>query len=92
MQINENAALIAVHVPADAELWFDGTKTSQTSEVRQFQTPALEPGQEYNYTVRARWKDQGREVDQTRKVTVRAGDRLGINFMVPSRNPSPPTP
>jgi uncharacterized protein (TIGR03000 family) len=92
VQINENAALIAVRVPADAELWFDGTKTSQASEVRQFQTPALEPGQEYNYTVRARWKDQGREVDQTRKVTVRAGDRLGINFMVPNRNPSPPAP
>jgi uncharacterized protein (TIGR03000 family) len=82
--IAENAALIAVRVPANTEVWFQGKKTSETGTVRQFQTPPLDPGQGYTYNVRARWKEGGREIDQTRKLAVRAGDRLGISFMPPS--------
>jgi uncharacterized protein (TIGR03000 family) len=89
-QIDDNAAMIAVRVPENAELWFDGAKTAQTGQVRQFQTPALEPGQDYTYEVRARWTDNGRTVDRRRKVNIHAGDRLGINFMAPpGRLPAP---
>jgi uncharacterized protein (TIGR03000 family) len=88
-QVDENAALIAVQVPADAELWFNGTKMSGSTQVRQFQTPALEPGREYSYDVLARWTESGRAVERTRKVTVHAGDRLGLNFMAGTRSAAP---
>ena len=86
--IDDNAVLIAVRLPADAELWFDGQKTTQTGPVRRFETPPLKPGQEYGYEIRARWMEDGHEVNQTRKVTVHAGDRLGLNFQSASGNNS----
>jgi uncharacterized protein (TIGR03000 family) len=82
--------LIAVRVPANAEIWFDGNKTSQTGQVRLFNTPPLEPGHEYSYEVRALWNDSGHDVDRTRKVTVHSGDRIGLNFLMPpGRTPAP---
>jgi uncharacterized protein (TIGR03000 family) len=78
---DENAAMIAVRVPANAELWFDGQKTSQSGQVRQFETPSLDPAQEYAYEIRARWTENGRNVERSRTVSVRAGDRLGVNFI-----------
>jgi uncharacterized protein (TIGR03000 family) len=74
------AAQVEVRVPATAEVWFDGKTTSQTGEVRKFETPALPPGQAYTYEVRARWQAAGRDNDEIRKVTVRAGDQLTVDF------------
>jgi|GEM_PF-5309175 len=71
----------AVMVPADAEVWFDGAKTTQAGPDREFISPPLRPGHSYSYDVRARWKDGGREVDRTRRVTFYAGDHLELDFM-----------
>jgi uncharacterized protein (TIGR03000 family) len=70
----------AIMVPADAEVWFDGAKTTQTGPDREFVSPPLRPGQSYSYDVRARWKDGGRDVDRTRHVTFYAGDELTLDF------------
>jgi uncharacterized protein (TIGR03000 family) len=78
---------VDVRVPADAELWFEGQKTNQTGAERTFQSPPLEPGQKYVYDVRARWKENGKEVEQTRKVRVRAGERVTVDFTKPDSNP-----
>jgi uncharacterized protein (TIGR03000 family) len=77
----EGKVLINVHVMPDAEVWFDGQKTSQTGAYRSFISPALNPDQEFVYHIRARWTENGREVDKTRKIDVHAGDRLLVNFM-----------
>ena len=74
------AAHFAITVTADAEVWFDGAKTTQSGPDREFLSPALRPGQSYSYDVRARWKDGGREVDRTRRVTFYAGDELTLDF------------
>jgi uncharacterized protein (TIGR03000 family) len=83
---DENTAMIGVRVPQNAEIWFDGQKTSRTGTVRQFETPPLQPGQEYGYDVRARWNENGRQIDRTRHVTVHAGDRFGLNFLEGRKN------
>jgi uncharacterized protein (TIGR03000 family) len=70
----------AITVPADAEVWFDGAKTTQTGSEREFVSPPLHRGQSYSYDVRARWKDGGRQVDRTRRVTFYAGDELTLDF------------
>jgi uncharacterized protein (TIGR03000 family) len=79
-EIAYDAVLINVRVPAGAEVRFDGSKTSQTGGLRWFVTPALVPGRDYSYEIRARWMEAGRAVEETRKINLRAGDRLTINF------------
>jgi uncharacterized protein (TIGR03000 family) len=74
------AVHFAVMVPADAEVWFDGAKTTQTGPDREFVSPPLQRGHSYSYDVRARWKDGGRAVDRTRHVTFYAGDELTLDF------------
>jgi uncharacterized protein (TIGR03000 family) len=90
-QINNNAALVAVRLPADAELWFNGVKMPQTGQVRRFQTPPLQPGKEYSYEVRCSWRQDAREVNQTRRVMVHANDLLGLNFL-PAQGGGPVAP
>jgi uncharacterized protein (TIGR03000 family) len=79
-QLVDNTAKVEVRVAAGAELWFDGHATSLTGADRSFTTPALEPRQDYVYEVRAHWDANGKPVDQTRKVTVHAGDRVVVDF------------
>jgi uncharacterized protein (TIGR03000 family) len=77
-----DAVEMILKVPSTAELWFNDTKTApQAKAVRHFVTPALEPGHDYSYDIRVRWTEEGRPVEQTRRVLVRAGDRVTLNLM-----------
>jgi len=78
-----NAATVAVRVPADAEVWFDGAPTSQRGESRTFSSPPLNADRDYHYDIRARWTEGGKEVEQTRRVNVRAGQRSAVDFTRP---------
>lgn len=78
--VDGNGVTVDVKVPADAEVWFDGGKTGQTGSDRVFHSPALRPGVSYMYLVRAKWREDGREVEQVQTVTVRAGDRVRVAF------------
>jgi uncharacterized protein (TIGR03000 family) len=72
---------IDVRVPPDAEIWFEGNKTQSTGMFREFVSPQLEPGQDYVYQMRARWTDNGQEVNKTRELRVRAGDQLSLDLL-----------
>jgi len=72
--------LINVEVPNDAEVWFQGQRTSQTGTHREFESPPLAPGREYQYEITVRWRDDGQTVKQTRRIDVRAGDRVDVIF------------
>jgi uncharacterized protein (TIGR03000 family) len=74
---------IVVWVPADAEVWVDGAKTTSTGEGRLFVSPPLDPGVRHTYEIRARWTgSDGQPVDQTQIVGVFAGDRAVVRFPV----------
>ncbi len=73
-------ASVQVLAPANAEIWFDGHATHQTGADRSFTTPALDQGQDYVYKVRAHWDADGKAVDRTKEVTVRAGGRVVVDF------------
>jgi len=76
-----DAVEMILKVPAKADVWFNGKKTDpQTKEVRHFASQALEPGWDYFYEIRVRWTENGRPVEQSRRITVRAGDRLTLNL------------
>jgi uncharacterized protein (TIGR03000 family) len=71
---------VTVRAPADAEIWFGGTKTRQTGAVREFESPELMSGRKYTYEVRARWTQDGKEVSRTRSIEVTAGARKTVDF------------
>ena len=77
------AARVTVRVPSDATVWFDGVQMSTTGPVRQYQTPPLAPGQ-YSYEVRARWSENGREVNQTQQVAVSPRATVEVDFPMAS--------
>jgi uncharacterized protein (TIGR03000 family) len=78
---DSNVAVIRLRLPANAEVWFDGSKTSQSGSLRPFVTTPLEPGKDYSYEIRARWTQDGRAIEQTRRIIFRPGDRLTLNLM-----------
>jgi len=74
------STLIRVQVPTQARVWFDNQPTSQTGPVRAFVSPALTPGHEFSYTVRATWREGGRQIERQQVVTFMAGDPVSIDF------------
>jgi len=78
---SSRAVTMSIRVPTDAEVWFGDVKTNLTGTERVFVSPALEPGNDYTYDIRARWNENGRSVERTRTLRVHAGDRLSINFL-----------
>ncbi len=84
---SDTVATVEAQVPAGARLWFNGTETTSTGTVREFNTPALKPGHEYSYEVRAQWQENGREVTQAQKILVSAGADVRVMFPIPAKGP-----
>jgi uncharacterized protein (TIGR03000 family) len=82
-----HSAAIQVHLPADAEVWFEGRKMEQSGNWRTFFSPALERGVDYTYHIKARWTQNGRQVERKRTVTVHAGDRIHIDLLAKKSKP-----
>lgn len=73
-------AVVTVQVPADAALYIDNVRCPLTSATRSFQTPALDPGREYYYTVRAEIVRDGQRRTQSQRVIVGAGRQVSVEF------------
>jgi uncharacterized protein (TIGR03000 family) len=67
-------------VPANATVWVDGNKTQQTGEGRHFLSPPLTPGKSYTYQLRVRWMKDGKPLEQTRDIAVRAGSHVRLDL------------
>jgi uncharacterized protein (TIGR03000 family) len=78
----DQPATVEVTAPADAEILFDGQRTSQTGTQRTFTTPPLEKGPSYHYDVTARWRG-GPADGQTQRVQVYAGAHVSVVFPRP---------
>jgi uncharacterized protein (TIGR03000 family) len=79
----EREARVTVHVPGDAEVWFDSYRTTSLGSVRRFSTPPLVRGREYTYEIKVRWQENGRDVTQKQEVPVKAGADLQVTFPIP---------
>jgi uncharacterized protein (TIGR03000 family) len=82
-------ATIVVRLPADATLTIDGSATRSTASLRTFVSPPLQAGKEYQYTLRAEVMREGKKVERTRDVNVRAGQTSEVNFDFAGSNPQP---
>jgi uncharacterized protein (TIGR03000 family) len=74
---------INLRVPADAKIWFDGSQTNQTGTMQSFESPPLAVGPQYAYQVRIQWKQNGKDVTQTRQIKVHAGDVISLTLGPP---------
>jgi uncharacterized protein (TIGR03000 family) len=79
--IGPAVALFRVRVPEDATVWFSNEKTTQGGGERLFVTPPLAEKQVFTYEVRARWRQDGKDMERTRKVVVHPGDRVTVDFL-----------
>jgi len=88
-------ATIIVHLPANARLTIDGEATQSASATRTFVSPPLEAGKTYTYTLRGEMNRDGRQMNATKTVEVRAGgvSEVTLNFSAPDvRNEENNTP
>jgi uncharacterized protein (TIGR03000 family) len=90
---NDNSAHLLVLVPENATVWFEGEKMNQTGTEREFVSPPLTARKRFVYTIRVRYtNDEGKVVDETKKVYVRAGDRWSVDFNKPTPRVVDPLP
>ena len=73
-------AKITVNLPADARLWVDNVECPLTSAVRSFNTPALEPGKSYFYTMKVAVNRNGQPVFHSERVRVAAGRSVTVDL------------
>jgi uncharacterized protein (TIGR03000 family) len=83
---------VVVVVPADAEVFFDGTPTLQKGGERLFISPPMKVGEKFHYQIKARWMQDGKPVEQTRKVAVTGGENVRVDFLSSPPAPTPPPP
>ena len=66
---------------AGATLTFDGAETRQTGLTRLFESPSLDPGKNYSYTVVAQWMPNNyTTVIRTRVAPVKAGQTTEVDL------------
>jgi len=77
-------ATVLVNLPADAKLTFNGWTSANNTTTRRFRTPALQPGQEFAYTIRAEIVRDGQTIVRNHEVVVRAGQETRVNISFPT--------
>jgi uncharacterized protein (TIGR03000 family) len=77
----QNSVLLNVRLPdPNADVWVEGKLTQQRGTSREYQSPPIDPNRNFVYDVRARWTQDGKEVEQTKTVRVRANDIATVDF------------
>lgn len=76
-------ASVVVSLPADAKLIANDQVMRATSGHREFVTPALEQGKTYSYTLKMIVERDGKTLEESKRILVRAGERTEVNFALP---------
>jgi uncharacterized protein (TIGR03000 family) len=76
----ENSGILTVWVPYDAKVTVNGLETSSMGSRRQFVSYGLQSGLSYKYVVRAQVIRNGQVQDDTRTVTLTAGEVTAVAF------------
>jgi uncharacterized protein (TIGR03000 family) len=75
-----DAAMLVVEVPSTAKIFVNGSKTSATGGVRRFVSRGLAEGKEYEYVVRMIVERDGQASEETKVVSLSAGNRVAVSF------------
>lgn len=74
-------ATIAVTLPANARLLFNGVEATGSGEVRTYLTPPLAQGQEYAYDLAAEVVVEGKVLRATDRIKLKAGQEVAVKLM-----------
>lgn len=77
-------ATLVVELPADAKLLIDNEATTSTGSSRVFQSPVLNPGKEYHYTLKAEIVRNGKPVKVEQVVTFEPGEIKSVKMTLPA--------
>lgn len=77
-----DSTLLAVHVPADAQVFVNGLPTRSQGQLRQYLSRGLAPGDRYTYEIRAEVTRDGRSLTSTQTANVRAGEMAQLVFQL----------
>ncbi len=75
-----NMATIIVTLPDGALLTFDGAATVSVGPRRVFTSPALKPGENFQYVVKATLVRDGKTETASKKITIRAGEETDLDL------------
>lgn len=68
-----------------AVLWVQGKEMTSSGTVRQFRSPPLDPAQQYTYTVKAQWHNNGKLFEEERQVKVQSNALAVVDFTQPTQ-------
>lgn len=79
-QAGSGSVLLAVEVPEDAKVFINGRPTVSTGSQRRYASYGLRPGWSYDYAFRVLMTSEGRTVEQSKTVSVQAGQTARLVF------------
>ena len=75
-----DGAMLTVEVPVDAKIFVNGVRTKATGEVRRYISRGLVPGKQYEFTVQMSLERDGIETEESRVVSLSAGEGTRLSF------------
>jgi uncharacterized protein (TIGR03000 family) len=78
----EEAATLVVALPSLGDVWLAGEKQKEAGTSFTLTSPALKPGEQHKFEVRAEWLAGGKRVRAERTVSVSAGDRQKLTLVL----------
>ena len=82
----DDSATLTIYVPVDAKVTINGMATKSNGSKRQYVSFGLKAGYTYKYEVRAEIVREGQAIEESRTVTLTAGQRGAVAFGFNSRN------
>lgn len=79
-EVSRSTGRVIVRLPAEAKLFVDGVACPLTSATRSFNTPTLEQGRQYYYTLRVEVTRNGEVQSDSKRVIVQAGREATVDF------------
>lgn len=74
-------AFFRVTVPTvEATVWLDDYKTKARGLTRTFETPPMEANEEFNYTIKVQWSEDGVPMERTKTVYFKGGSKVSVDF------------
>jgi uncharacterized protein (TIGR03000 family) len=78
--ISSSQVALDIRVPSSAEVFVAGEKISGTGTMRTFTSDNLTAGQTYEYKVKGKWMENGKEVERTKTVKAVPGKRVMVDL------------
>ncbi len=73
--------IVSIRVPQPtAEVFVDGKQTMQTGIDRTFESPPLDAGKRYTYSITVRWVEGGKPIEVTKEAIGAPGEVVPLNF------------